>query len=602
MSDNLFTKDCNNSNVILENSIKNIDKMNNSHGKLLPKAFSNQKKASETDFPKINYKFNTPDANNIKKVKFDTHVAGNNLSQNFNISDGKDNLKNLSILHQSLKKRYYKHSVISTSRKKMKDVFASLDDDSFKDKSFFDRSLFLNNDNPEPSFTLLKHFNNNINLINSQEKEIEFGTVENTITESSTNTIKQNMSNNNLKMTLSRNHKFLKNKNKSVIYVKSTGYVKGFAAHSMSLEGYSNFNRLCLIPNVKPTFKMSKKEAINISYFAIYDGEKSEYFCEKLKEYLYKYIFLDEKFLIQTEIAIKNAFQKIQQNLKENDIRDCSNFSIAICLIIRNICYIINFGQTKNIMSFNNSEDIFMMNRIHKFDSKERIKFYSNFENENKNSLVAPIFKFYDQSDFSPETLSFYLTKEIDFIFMISKNISEKLTNNQIICLIYESCLEVTENFGYFSMSKIYSISMSKIFQTVQDEGAQENMSFIILFFENFIDFINSKNVTEIKKRIASIYKEDYNRYFDRIDLIISKPPNEIKMTKIIIENNEKSETPEIKENKNQENNDKYTKVIINKVNNNINITKTRIYLCCCFKKRSFKKTTNSYENYVFNK
>ena len=118
--------------------------------------------------------------------------------------------------------------------------------------------------------------------------------------------------------------------------------------------------------NVKKYLKTLK-----ISYFSIYDGHAGNKCCEFLKKYLHHYIFQSEFFPLNPIKAIEEGFSLCESKFmsmiySDNKYSDYSGSCAIVILILNDICYIANLGDSRALYSCNDGKKFFQLSRDHK--------------------------------------------------------------------------------------------------------------------------------------------------------------------------------------------------------------------------------------------
>ena len=123
-------------------------------------------------------------------------------------------------------------------------------------------------------------------------------------------------------------------------------------------------------------------ENINISYFSIYDGHAGNKCCEFLKKYLHHYIFESEFFPLNPIKALQDGFNVCENkfmSLIESDdqVIDPSGSCAIVILILNDMCYIANLGDSRALYSCNDGRKFLQLSRDHKpNDPLEKIRIY----------------------------------------------------------------------------------------------------------------------------------------------------------------------------------------------------------------------------------
>ena len=154
-----------------------------------------------------------------------------------------------------------------------------------------------------------------------------------------------------------------------------------------------NEDRITVIVNAKYYInqKMKTNNSPKVSYFGIYDGHAGNKCCEFLKNNLHNYIFESHFFPNEPIKAIEQGFkicekkfiESLQIKINKNNFRNKNNQSsdysgscALIILLINNICYTINLGDSRALYSYDSGKIFYQLSRDHKPNDpieKERI-------------------------------------------------------------------------------------------------------------------------------------------------------------------------------------------------------------------------------------
>ena len=158
---------------------------------------------------------------------------------------------------------------------------------------------------------------------------------------------------------------------------------------------FRNYNedRVSIIVNAKNPNKNknnnnnnenNSKKWPNISYFGIFDGHAGNKCSEYLKNNLHHFIFNSIHFPNSPLKSIEQGFKNCEKNyLKSihnkthNQYYDYSGSCAIIILIINDMCYIANLGDSRAIYSYNSGSQFLQLSRDQKpNDPKEKKRIY----------------------------------------------------------------------------------------------------------------------------------------------------------------------------------------------------------------------------------
>ena len=133
-----------------------------------------------------------------------------------------------------------------------------------------------------------------------------------------------------------------------------------------------NEDRVSIVVNVKNTNPSKYKEWPNISFFGIYDGHAGDKCSEYLKNNLHHNIFNNDYFPKEPLKAIEFGFQECEKNfflsIKKpyNNVTDYSGSCALVIIIINNMCYCANLGDSRAIYSYDSGRIFYQISRDHK--------------------------------------------------------------------------------------------------------------------------------------------------------------------------------------------------------------------------------------------
>lgn len=151
-----------------------------------------------------------------------------------------------------------------------------------------------------------------------------------------------------------------------------------------------NEDRISIIINAKycNIQKLKNNNSEKVSFFAIYDGHAGNKCCEFLKTNLHNYIFESDFFPNDPIKAIEQGFTICEQKFNEsirtkenkiinkkfrnryNNFSDYSGSCAIIILIINNVCYTINLGDSRALYSYDSGNKFYQLSRDHKPNDK----------------------------------------------------------------------------------------------------------------------------------------------------------------------------------------------------------------------------------------
>ena len=203
------------------------------------------------------------------------------------------------------------------------------------------------------------------------------------------------------------------------ISTKSFGLINSYAANTnQGIDRNYNDDRVKIIINmIRPNSYVNKAPWPLMSYFAIFDGHNGDHCAEFLRKNLLQYIYTNPNFPRNVEKAIKEGFNKADQdylknfsevnnnmndntNITSNEFCNNSGSCGLILLLIDSKIYIANVGDSRCLISCQNGKVQKDVTRDHKPEfpyEKQRIyahggNIYQNetiFSEERKNVKIV---------------------------------------------------------------------------------------------------------------------------------------------------------------------------------------------------------------------
>ena len=315
-------------------------------------------------------------------------------------------------------------------------------------------------------------------------------------------------------------------------------FLKSYAVNSYKglFRNYNEDKVSIILSITKPKsviIKEGEQWPENCSFFGIYDGHGGNKCCNFLRDNLHNYVIKNKYFPKDPEKALLYAFEKAEKDFiykiavkEENKSGSCA----LVALIINNICYFANCGDSRAIASFNGGKTIKIMTKDHKPndpDEKKRIiesggNVYSNKQQNDFSQLISSvnekeIFRIVPghlsvsralgdiDAKFSslggkwgvliptPEITRVELDSErnkIDFIFMGCDGIYDRLTTEECAQCIWN----VTKKKVIFD--GVHTLSggiVDMVMKTALKRKTSDNLTAIFLSFANFLEIFKDK-------------------------------------------------------------------------------------------------------------
>ena len=190
------------------------------------------------------------------------------------------------------------------------------------------------------------------------------------------------------KLTLDILHYYFHNYEQSKTSKKKMGLIKSYAVNTYQgiIRTY-NEDRVSIIVNMNKPRGYYKKIWPRVSFFGIFDGHGGEACSEYLRDNLHDLICHNNEFFPENiPEAIKLAFEKAEKNFLENyalnkkkEVINKSGSCAIILLLVDNIIYIANVGDSRCLLSMNGGKKFLEVTKDHKPnspDEKKRIELF----------------------------------------------------------------------------------------------------------------------------------------------------------------------------------------------------------------------------------
>lgn len=154
---------------------------------------------------------------------------------------------------------------------------------------------------------------------------------------------------------------------------KALGVIKAYAANTYQgiIRNY-NEDRVSIILNIsRPNNHMGPWP--KCSFFGIYDGHGGNLCADFLRDKLHTYVIQDEHFPQNPEEALKRGFENAetdfinQEALSKNfKVIDRSGSCAVVALLVEDVCYVANVGDSRAVFSQNGGKEIQALSNDHK--------------------------------------------------------------------------------------------------------------------------------------------------------------------------------------------------------------------------------------------
>ena len=161
--------------------------------------------------------------------------------------------------------------------------------------------------------------------------------------------------------------------------MKRNGAVRAYAANTnQGLVRNYNEDRVSIILNILKPPSRSNENWPKCSFFGIYDGHGGSACADFLRDNLHQFVIKEASFPWNPKEAIKSGFKAAETKFLElcqvnGEVVEKSGSCAIVILIVADLCYIANVGDSRALLSGEGGKRIFPLSRDHKpADEQER--------------------------------------------------------------------------------------------------------------------------------------------------------------------------------------------------------------------------------------
>lgn len=299
--------------------------------------------------------------------------------------------------------------------------------------------------------------------------------------------------------------------------IKENGSVKGYAASTdQGLVRNYNEDRVSIILNINKPADRATENWPRCSFFGVYDGHGGPACADFLRDNLHQFVTRNENFPFNPKEALLQGFAQAEsaffEYAKSQSPRDKSGSCAVAALIVGDICYVANVGDSRAIMSGEQGNKVYPLTKDHKpNDPTERQRIEKNGGRVYQSTAqIAP-----DQQimgpfrilpgrlsvsrsigDFeakiaeyggnpevliaTPEIRAFKIHSEYDFILMASDGIFDKLTNREAVqCVINAINQKLVTD-----VHRMCAVGVENVMVTALNKRTMDNITVVIIALE----------------------------------------------------------------------------------------------------------------------
>jgi serine/threonine protein phosphatase PrpC len=424
---------------------------------------------------------------------------------------------------------------------------------------------------------------------------------------------------------------------------KSLGTIRAYAANTYQgiIRNY-NEDRVSIILNIaKPNNFIGTWP--KCSFFGIYDGHGGSLCADFLRDHLHSYVIKDANFPHNPEEALRRGFEKAEEDFiytqamtKNLEVLDKSGSCAVVALIVEDVLYIANVGDSRAVMSLNSGKNFDVLTNDHKPNEEgENRRILANGgkvyqtqtpakllnmpniipSNTNPNQVLigpyrvfpgrlsvsrtfgdveAKISKFGGISGVvvaTPEITKLNLNndnKKPDFLVLGCDGIFDQISNKDIIDSVWMTMTNKDENRPKDLHSQC-ALGVDMIMKSSLVRRTLDNVTVLLIAFQNFENTVNNYNSGRIRSNDNFSPKSSFYLY----NVIENKEENIIQSN--IVNSNSGHHVNHALSNSTSSNNNCITSIENNKYNSNAsNDDKTTAGNVYCITEPDLKRNDRS--------
>ena len=301
--------------------------------------------------------------------------------------------------------------------------------------------------------------------------------------------------------------------------IKENGIVKAYSVVTdKGLVRNYNEDRVSIILNILKPENRANENWPHCSFFGVYDGHGGSKCADFLRDNLHTYIIANPNFPFNANEAILSGFRQAEAQFmaaaKNNESFDRSGSCALVVLIIGDLCFVANLGDSRGLLSGHSGKKLYLLSKDHKPDEdveKKRIiesggKIYQSCSESGDGSISTGPFRVFPgrlsvSRTFGdlyakvtelggcpgtviavPEIKAFKILKEHDFILLGSDGIFDKVSNKEILQAAW------TGNRVGQDSHAIASQSVNNVMSAAMGRKSLDNLTVVIIAFANFFE------------------------------------------------------------------------------------------------------------------
>ncbi|EAS02121.2 protein phosphatase 2c (macronuclear) [Tetrahymena thermophila SB210] len=306
---------------------------------------------------------------------------------------------------------------------------------------------------------------------------------------------------------------------------RSYGIIKAYAANTnMGIFRNYNEDRVSIILSISKPFNKNADYWPKTSFFAIYDGHGGSNCSDFLRDNLHLFIVRDEFFPSNPTEAIKRGIQFAEQSFLQTaeSNMDRSGSCAIIVMILDDVAYTVNIGDSRAIVSLRNGQSIESLSIDHKpEDERQRIEaaggkvYQATVNTQNlmfqgvkinpphrvfpgKLSVSRTIGDYEAKSQkyggnpkviiSDPDIVVTKITQDHDFILLGCDGVFDRLSTQEVGKIFWTSAQQsdLTDQSGDVDIHKQCGIGIEAVMRETFERKSLDNITLVAISFDGF--------------------------------------------------------------------------------------------------------------------
>jgi protein phosphatase PTC2/3 len=303
--------------------------------------------------------------------------------------------------------------------------------------------------------------------------------------------------------------------------LKENGTVKGYAASTdQGLVRDYNEDRVSIILNINKPPERASEVWPRSSFFGVYDGHGGPACADFLRDNLHQFVTRNSNFPFNPKEALIQGFAQAEslflEHCRAQSPRDKSGSCAVVALIVGDVCYIANLGDSRAIMSGEGGTKVYPLTKDHKPNDpneRQRIersggRIYQSTAQISPDQQILGPFRILPGrlsvsrsfGDFeakiveyggnpevlisTPDIRAFKIHSDYEFILMASDGIFDKLSNREVVqCVLAGIHQKIATD-----VHRMCAAGVETVMVTALNKKTMDNITVLIIGLEGLLN------------------------------------------------------------------------------------------------------------------